>query len=176
MPFLSLKLNMVSQVITLSFVLFAGFFMMTNKNVSFSIKAYSIFVMAMAVYLLVQRTTYLPFLGRTAFPSGVLRDEQIPENANVSYTLTFSPQDEGKKVIFWGAKPSSTTLPNPWEAYDDFSNAGIAVVRNGKAEIQFHCPAKYKIPWGATLDRHVHYRLCCDSGLMGPVETAYVNC
>lgn len=171
-----MSLNMIAHILTLTFVVVVGFFLIVRDKTPFLVRLYALAVIVLALYLLVQKTTYLPFLGRAAFPSTVLKDAFVPDNANTSFTLGFPKSEEGKRVIYWGALPSSSVRPSPWDAYQNFENAGVAVIQDGKAVLKFHCPAKYKVPWRATLDRHIHYRVCCDSGMIGPAETVYVNC
>lgn len=171
-----MKLNMLAHVITLSFVLIISVYLMIQEKFSFGLKLYALFASVLALYLLLQRDLYLPFLGHAAFPLGVVQNEIAPKDSNVSHELEFSAKDEGKRVIYWGAKPSQQVVPNPWDAYQDFTNAGVSVIKNGKAVIQFFCPSKYQVPWGKTLDRHIHYRVCCERGLMGPVQTVFINC
>lgn len=170
------KMNMLAHILTLSFVLVAGVYFMTQERFHFGVKLYALFVGVLALYLLLQRDVYLPFLGSAAFPLGLVDREITPSGANVTHDLAFDAKDEGKRVVYWGAKPSQQLVPNPWDAYHDFSNAGVSIIRNGTATIKFFCPTKYKVPWGKTLDRHVHYRVCCENGLMGPVQTAWVKC
>lgn len=171
-----MKLNMIAHIVTLSFVLILGVYLMVQERFGFGVKVYALFASVLALYLLLQRDLYLPFLGRAAFPMGLVQNEEAPKGANVSHELEFDAKDEGKRVIYWGAKPSQQVIPNPWDAYQDFSNAGVAVIKNGKAIVKFFCPTAYKVPWGKTLNRHIHYRVCCDRGLMGPVETAFIKC
>lgn len=170
------KLNMFAHVATLSFVVIVSFYLMTQPKIMFVYKLYALAMSMLAIYLLSQRNTYLPFLGTAAFPMALLKDEIAPSGANVTHILTFEPEDEGKRVVYWGAKPSNNVVANPWDAYQDFSNSGVARISDGRAVIKFFCPSKYNVPWGTTIDRHIHYRICCDQGLMGPVQTTYVNC
>jgi len=138
-------------------------------------KIVSLGVFLLALWLAVQRDTYLPFLGYAAIPSSVIFEPTAPSNANVYLTLPINAPN-GTKVMYWGAKPTKMTLPNPWEAYDHFANAGVVEVQDEKATIRFHCPAKYRIPGGYELKRHIHYRVQTDDGMFGPVETKYVDC
>lgn len=171
-----MKINMLALVLTLTFVLIMGIYLMVQDRFGFGVKLYALLVTVLALYLLLQRDMYLPFLGASAFPLGVVKNEVSPNGANVSYTLEFDAKDEGKRVIYWGSKPSQQVVPNPWDAYQDFSNAGVSIIQNGKAVVKFFCPSKYQVPWGKTLNRHIHYRVCCEGGLMGPVKTQFITC
>jgi hypothetical protein len=89
---------------------------------------------------------------------------------------------DGTRIIYWGALASpipSGVYPNPYTAYGNFSNAGVATIKQGEAVIRFHCPGQYKVGRivERKLKRHIHYRLCCGkAGLLGPVQTLWVNC
>ena len=171
-----MRMNILAHVLTLTFVVIMGIYLMVQDRFGFGVKLYALLVTVLALYLLLQRDLYLPFLGASAFPLGVVKSDMAPNGANVSYTLDFDAKDEGKHVIYWGSKPSQNVFPNPWDAYEDFSNAGVATIQNGKATVKFFCPSKYQVPWGKTLDRHIHYRVCCEKGMMSPVKTKYIKC
>lgn len=129
-----------------------------------------------AIWLLFQRDTYLPFLGHMAFPTSLLKDRFVPQNSNVEVTIDVDAEDDAR-VLYWGARPAKEVQPNPWRAYGNYSNAGIAVVKGKKAVLAFQCPAEYNVAMRGKLDRHVHYRVCSGtSGIVGPVRTAYVKC
>lgn len=120
-------------------------------------------------------TFYLPFLGKAAYPTGLLK-EQYPPKANFEYNLKkVSPNT---MIIYWGSdNPSKKPLPisNPWDAYKKYDNAGIAISNNeGTAILKIVKPVSYKIPNGTTLKPHIHYREVLKDGMIGPVETEYV--
>jgi hypothetical protein len=173
---LQLKLNMIAHGTVLVFVFVTSIMYIFSKRTDVTVKVMSIIAFMVAFYLMLQRDTYLPFLGPAAMPLNTLVNEMVPSNANVTHELKFPPNMEGYKILYWGAQPSTTIYANPWDAYASFDNAGVAIVRQGKAVIKFFCPAKYKVPSGVTLDRHIHYRTCCQRGMLGPVETVYVRC
>lgn len=171
----SFKLQMIGMAVVLSFSLVAAIFTIVSKKMPMLVKVYAIIVFLLALWLAVRRDTYLPFLGHAALPPTVFRDNSAPADANIYVSLPFDVPD-GTKVVYWGAKPTKVTLPNPWDAYDHYQNAGVTEVRGGKASMRFHCPSKYKIPSGQTLNRHIHYRIVSNNGIVGPVQTTYVDC
>jgi hypothetical protein len=126
-----------------------------------------------------RRDNYLPFLGEAALPASMLKDASSPANSNVETDIVVDAPD-GSKVVYWGAAPSTkaAVAPSPSAAYKDYSNAGIAVVRNGVARVRFFCPVKYQVSWGKTIDHHIHYRVIDKNSpvMLGPVKTMYVNC
>ena len=87
--------------------------------------------------------------------------------------------DDGVKVIYWASNSTGKLIDNPQEAYKNFNNAGIALVKEGKATIRIFCPDKYNVQkiMKKTLDKHFHYRVVCNkTGFVGPVQTFFVDC
>lgn len=169
----------VAHLLVLLFALYSvTVVLLVAKKASVFYKLVAVLVGGAAVWLMLRRDTYLPFLGPAAFPLGLIPEDRAPENSNVEVVLTFDAKHNGKKVIYWGSQPSESVaaFPNPSMAYDNYSNAGVATIQNGKAKLSFFCPSRYNVPWKGTLDRHIHYRMCCKHGLMGGVETVFVNC
>lgn len=171
---LAIKLHMLGMFIVLTFTVVSAFVVMLGKFHP-AMKGWAIVSILFALFLFVQRDTYLPFLGHAAVPASLLKEASIPDGANVSVQIPVDAPD-GTKLIYWGAKPSDVVYPTPWDAYDSFTNAGVTLVKNGAVTIRFHCPSKYRIPSGRTLNRHVHYRVAGENGMVGPVQTKYVNC
>jgi hypothetical protein len=169
-------LYMISQAIILLFVFYTGFEKITSKYVANIHKFVTGVILFLALLISIRLTTYLPFLGYAAFPTTAIKDILVPEKANVNVTLPFMNIPDNTKIVYWGAKTASKTVANPQTAYADFSNCGVALIRNNKADISFNCPAKYVVPWGETLDRHIHYRIIYADGIIGPVQTVYVKC
>ena len=167
---------MISQGITHTFTLIMCAVTIFQKRTSPALVLLCVVVGIMSAWLLTRRDTYLPFLGYAAVPPSLIKDRFVPQNANVEALIDVDAVD-GTKVLYWGARPSKEIKPTPWKAYDDWSNAGVAVVKNKKAIVVFHCPAEYEVPMRGKLQRHIHYRTCAGTiGILGPVQTAYVKC
>lgn len=120
-----------------------------------------------AVYHLMRRDTYLPFLGPAAFPCGSLK-EATPDGATVAVTVTTGrPQ---ATVVFWAAEPGDShapaDLPRPYDAYGAHRNAGVTRTdAQGVATLRVRRPGPYKVGvQGKRLDPHIHYRLCDGRG------------
>lgn len=173
----SKKLFMIAQLTVLVFAVYVSIAVLLDGDAHLWKKVVCIYVVLAAVWLMFQRDTYLPFLGSAVLPSSVLVDDRVPEGANTELSLALNVAD-GIKVIYWGAEPSTSVIENPWDAYEKYTNVGVATVHKGAVVIKFKCPAEYKVAMGAKkLKRHIHYRLCCTKqAMMGPVETVYVNC
>lgn len=131
----------------------------------------SLACVAIAV-LITNRTSYLPFLGETVFPSTLLKDA-TPSDATVEVTVQASPG--ATHVAFWASEPGPRQK-TPWAAYGGYENSGVAKVDgSGSATLRFRCPASYAIR-GKVLPPHVHYRDVFPSGILGVVKTAKVVC
>lgn len=171
-------MNMISITIVIIYVLYASLERVIDGKARMLARVAALVVLVAAVWLAVHRDTYLPFLAPTALPHSLIID---PDNdirtvkSNVHTTVKVDAPD-GTKVAFWGALPSNEVKPSPQDAYSDYSNAGVTLVQNGMASISFFCPAKYTVPWGKTLDRHIHYRVINKSGMISEVKTVFVNC
>lgn len=150
--------------------------MMLIRDTWLLVRFFSLIVLIMTLWISFRRDTYLPFLGPAAFPKSLIPGDFAPVNSNTEITVPFEAAD-GTRVIYWGALASGEVSPNPKDAYGDYSNAGVATVKDKKALIRFHCPGEYYVPMGRKLKRHIHYRFCCvKSGLLGPVRTIWVKC
>ncbi len=109
-------------------------------------------------------------------PPSALKDTLVPEGADKEVTIPISAPD-GTKVIYWGAMPAKTVINTPWAAYGDYPNTGVATVKDGHVTFRFQCPARYNVPSGMTLHRHIHYRTCCEKkAMLSSIETVYVKC
>jgi hypothetical protein len=129
------------------------------------------------LYLGLQRDTYLPFLGETVLPPTLLKADAVPENANTQAVIDIHWAKDGTKVLYWAASPAKEVVSTPQQAYGSFSNAGIATLKDGKAILKFECPSKYNVgAFEKTLNKHVHYRIVKENGMLGRVKTAWVEC
>lgn len=139
----------------------------------------------LAIFLMSQRDFYLPFLGNTAFPIGLLNPSE-EHKGNVHFKLANLPPNS--KVIFWAAMPQHNNShnqgnPSSWKtAYGDYVNGGVAVSdAKGVAMISFDCPQSYEVGrlgFKHLIPKHVHYRyqLSHKHGIMSRVFTEKVSC
>jgi len=146
-----------------------GFFIYTRRTVAASVLV--ILAAIAALYIGGRRDVYLPFLGEALVPCSVLK-EQTPEHADTS--ITVSDVQPGAKVLYWAAEPATEGLATikTWDrAYLDFANAGVARAdRNGNVVLRIRKPQPYTVPFRGRLEAHVHWRVCKDGGLLGPVQ------
>jgi uncharacterized membrane protein YuzA (DUF378 family) len=134
-----------------------------------------LFVGIAALAIAFFRDTYLPFLGPTVMPCGVLQTV-TPEGADYELRVFVKP---GAKVLYWAAEPENKDLQvlQDWrQAYLTYRNAGVTVAdENGYASLRVRSPQDYTVPMKGTLSKHIHYRVCHGDGFMGRVETVTLD-
>ena len=130
-----------------------------------------------SLILFFDRNTYLPFLGETVLPCAAF-STRTPDNANQEVTITTIPNT---KIIYWASEPrvdaSSNEVPTWDVAYNSYSNAGVVISdESGKALLKYRGqPQAYKVPFKGVLKPHVHFRVCEKNGMVGPVQTYFIN-
>jgi len=177
MSFKNIKPHVLANIFVLFFTLILSFCIVIYKYSNTYLRFICLVVFVITLWILLKRNTYLPFLGEIALPSSLIKDIFSPENSNVEVNIPIKAPN-GTKILYWGALPSKSNNVeiNPYVAYGNFSNAGVAYVDNGNALIKFNCPSKYNVPFGHTLNRHIHYRTTLSNGMMSEVKTVFVNC
>jgi len=123
--------------------------------------------LACLVWLISCRTTWLPFLGPTVMPVGLL-EPRIPTRPTMTYVA--KAPSNAMRVVYWGSVVESS---DPIVAYGGYHNSGIADVVNGEAVMRLQTPKVYSIN-GTSLPRHIHYRWITATGMLSAVKTAYV--
>jgi hypothetical protein len=146
-----------------------GFFVYTRRNTAALVLAVLAFLAAL--YIGFRRDAYLPFLGESVVPCSLLK-VQTPEHADASVTV--SDLEPGAKVLYWAAEPATEGLAKikTWDrAYLDFANAGVARVdQSGRVILRVRKPQTYTVPVMGRLEAHVHWRICKNGGMLGPVQ------
>ena len=139
--------------------------------------AYAVYglVAVAALYVGARRDTYLPFLGETVLPCSTFT-EHTPEHADT--TASLSGLKPGAKILFWAAEPATDGLARikTWDqAYLEFANAGVTIADgNGHATLRFRKPQPYTVPVHGQIEAHVHWRVCGDGGMLGPVQNTMI--
>jgi uncharacterized membrane protein YuzA (DUF378 family) len=140
-----------------------------KMNFSFN-KIIYLLIAVCAIFLTIQRTTWLPFLGKTVLPD-VLIPLKTPEKSDLVLTINTKPNT---KIAYW------STLPNKdnndvEDAYGDYSNSGVVMSdENGVAKLPILSGSSYKVPSGKTIKKHLHYReLGQQYGMINGVKTLY---
>ena len=128
-----------------------------------------------ALLHVISRDYYLPFLGQTAYPCGSLMVKR-PDGADTTVTVRVAPNSS---VVYWAAekKTDSDIVKNPWLAYSEFANTGVAKSdAQGNATLVVRKPVQYRVPpFGAKVHPHVHYRTCNGKGMLGNVKTVVIQ-
>ncbi len=129
-----------------------------------------------AVVVAMDRASFLPFLGETVLPCSLIPD-RMPDHADTEVNI--SGVTPGAKVLYWATEPATEGLAriNDWRrAYLDFANAGVTTAdAGGHAILRIRKPQPYTVPMKGRLEAHVHWRVCGDGGMVGPVMTTTVT-
>jgi len=153
-------------------LLLSGLFKLTNNPTI--IRGVYIIIGILTIYLLffVDYHTLLPFLDKTVLPPSVLLLSEQPDT-NVKIQINAG---NAIKVVYWAAHTDNKQVePNPWVAYGDYENVGIAAVNEGKAILKLKCPTSYKVKGYKVLPKHLHYRLIYDNGVLSEIKTVLLN-
>ena len=136
------------------------------------IERYIYILVGFSALFLFKRDIFLPFLGETVIPQGIL-EEKTPNNYSIEKKIKILPNT---KVIYWAAEPSNKVMDNPWDAYKDYKNAGVATSdSNGNVVFKVREPSSYKKPYkNKILKPHIHYRYYLSSGMMSRIETVFL--
>ena len=137
-----------------------------------------------AIYLVVKRNTFLPFLDESVVPSSLFdeknnNDEKILNNEkNMTISVEISAP-KADKVIWWASNPitekNSNELLGYEKAYDEYKNSGVTKVqKDGNAYITLPCPQQYAVN-NKILQKHLHYREA-NGPMLSEVKTIYLNC
>jgi uncharacterized membrane protein YuzA (DUF378 family) len=125
-----------------------------------------------AVAVALNRDSYLPFLGETVMPCSLLA-ERTPDHADTEVAV--SGVEPGAKLLYWATEPATEGLGRirDWRrAYLDFANAGVTTAdAGGHAVLRVRRPQPYTVPVKGRLEAHVHWRVCGEGGMLGPVRT-----
>jgi hypothetical protein len=150
-----------------------SFLVYTRRTVAAT--ALAVLTLLAALYVGFNRDTYLPFLGETVLPCSLLH-ERTPEHADTEVHV--SELEPGAKVLFWAAEPATAGLATikDWQrAYLEFANAGVTRVgADGHATFRIRAPQPYTVPVKGRIESHVHWRVCRDGGMIGPVQTTMI--
>lgn len=167
MKFKAHKLRMLAQALVVLFVLVS----LTHAfNVTNAPHPILLALATVSTFWLVNcRTTWLPFLGPTAFPIGVLRRPRAPYGSSVQVTVK-APSD-AISAVFWASEKTST---DPFTAYGSYENSGVAEVVDGVAIFRVRTPQPYSVH-GKVIPPHVHYRWITKSGMLSGVRTTFVS-
>ena len=131
---LNLRINMISHVIILLYTILNSFKHITTVNDKVVKKIFAFCAFTSAIWLVIHRDTYLPFLGYCALPPSVIKDPVTPPNSNVDINLNIDAKD-GTKVIYWGSKSNKNEQPAPKLAYGDYSNDDLST--NDQVDVSY---------------------------------------
>ena len=124
--------------------------------------------------LLFKKSTWLPFLGYSAFPTKAFVDNKNnSKKIDVAVKVQVRPNT---RVAYWASLPKNTKdIPKVEEAYGDYSNSGVVTSDSmGNVELKIITGTSYIVPSGRTIPRHIHYReIDLEHGMMGDLKTVF---
>lgn len=165
----------IIMIIIIAFII-SLYTIFTDTNII--IKFLAIILIFISIYSIYFQKLFLPFLGIAAYPPSLIPNEMYPPNTNQELDLKFN-YPNGTKIIYWASVPSNSIYDNPYDAYGNYKNSGVAIVNNGIAKIRYLCPSRYKVPFNNNypLNKHIHYRIAYPNNpILSPVMTIYINC
>ena len=125
-----------------------------------------------AVYIALQRDTYLPFLGESFLPEIFLQTQAKPAKAKDT-DVPVSGLRPDSLLFYWAADPGKEVAPDWRKGYGRFENSGILRTDGeGRVTIPVQCPARYIVQGYRVLPKHVHYRYYnSDTQMLSPIYT-----
>lgn len=173
MKYLSAWIYMVAIAIVLLTVIVLGISWVVYSP-NFFLKALGAAYIVLAIFLMSDRDVFLPFLGETVFPKALLRPQE-PTETTKTVRMDMKGVPDGTPVVYWAAEPSESNVKDPWTAYSNYENAGVALVQMEAVELKVRPPAAYFVPSGRLLKHHVHYRVLQKDGMLSSVKTVYLS-
>ncbi len=172
---------MISIIIVFLFAVTYSLYLILAPKTNMFFRMIAIIVFILSIYLGMNKSLYLPFLGYAALPPNLFEKEIVPKGASQTVTINLNNTPNDTRIIYWAAtssKDKDVIQPDPMQAYGDYSNTGVTLVKDNKAILYFNCPDRYQVgPFKKVLNRHIHYRLIYpNSPILSPVYTQYVKC
>ena len=175
-------IHMIMVFLIITGALSMSIYGVQHDDISILAKIILIIMGASAVYLALDRNTYLPFLGDTVIPPSLLNDVATHPNANLEIEIEVDEKN-AVSVIYWAADELTAGEKDGQkyvrDAYGVFDNSGVAKITNKIAILNIACPQEYwvrKFGIKMTLPKHVHYRVVYSDGWVSEVKTVYVKC
>ncbi len=139
-----------------------------SKNFKINITHILYIIIAISgLYMALDMTTWLPFLGESILPSTLVPLTQ-PPNPDTFIKINTIPNT---KIAYWASDKKYITDVN--EAYNDYKNSGVVVSdNNGDAILSIIKGDDYIVPSNKLIKKHIHYRtLGNEYQMMGKIET-----
>jgi uncharacterized membrane protein YuzA (DUF378 family) len=163
-----------------NFDLVKSFGSLFGKNMQEHVSVFIyILVATAAILLIIQRDTFLPFLGHTVMPKPL--NDYNPSGDVITKTIENLPPNV--KVIYWAAlsiddlyNPLESyaydKTNNPYDAYGEYTNQGVTTSdANGVAILKVKNPVSYEVPFKGRLKQHIHYRYWTSPGMASRLFT-----
>lgn len=162
----------LTSISFISSVIFA-FTYLTNyiKKDLLIMRTFAMISIVTTLLLLLNRDSFLPFLGDTFIPSIFLNLKiRNPKNVEKKVEIKCLPN---RKVIYWAADPGKDIQKTWKKGYNKFENSGVVIADDkGVAKIPIQCPTRYIVHGYKILPKHLHYRIYNDDTQMfGRIQT-----
>lgn len=165
-----------SIITILLYTMFMSLTVLSLTDINIIYKIVSLFVIILVIFVSSNKKTFLPFLGPTVFPPSLFNFNLIP-NGDLEKVELYLNAVDGTRIIYWGSLQDDNVKNNPIDAYGDYSNTGIAEIKNNKATLYYNYPSNYKVGTfvNKVLEKHIHYRLVYPNNpMISPVYTKKV--
>lgn len=131
----------------------------------FIVKVLALAGMISTVLLILNRDSFLPFLGESFIPKVFLNlSSRTPKNVEKTIEINTEPN---RKIIYWAADPGKDIKKTWKKGYNKFENSGVVLAdKNGIAKIPVQCPSRYIVHGYKVLPKHLHYRIYNQSNQM----------
>ncbi len=122
------------------------------------VRILAMFAIGSTILLILNRDTFLPFLGESFIPEIFLQlSPRKPKNVERTIEVKAGA---GRKVIYWAADPGKDIKKTWKKGYNKFENSGVVVSdKTGIAKIPVQCPSRYIVHGYKVLPKHLHYRI-----------------
>jgi len=158
-----------------------GSLLPTEYSESFQKTIYIIFMLS-AVYIMLQRKTFLPFLDVSIAPLNRFLKESKQKDFELEVVVIAKGS---QKVLYWASNKepeknkngsNNKEIDDRMKAYGNYENSGISIVdKDGRAKLYIKCPRKYYDMYNKILPQHLHYRTITN-GKLDEVKIINVSC
>jgi len=127
------------------------------------------FIFCAGIVIILDRSTWLPFLEHTVLPSKLIPLTNECKNYDIEVGIKTNPNS---KIIYWSAIPGQTNeFVN--KAYKNMSLGVIMSDSKGNAIIKILKGDGYYVNNYKYIKKHIHYRVFEKENILGPVKTIY---
>lgn len=174
-------INFISIILVLLLTITYAFYIVSYENTYIIIRFFAFVILIAAIYLALNKNTYIPHIGHTIIPFSLLSDEKIPINSNKTHIISLSGIDNDNRIIYWEINEKDlanfNNYFNIFDNYINYSNAGISIIRNEKTAIYLNCSNENNIINNNSIKKHIYYRIINKkTSILSPINYLYIEC